>query len=299
MVARAAALLSLLLAGPALAGPPLSPAADNDAIFEVINAADPSITDPPAPVGDLIAAAELAETRLAAATTATDVGDLLTLAATARKVAYRRTAAAIHLCALLDASRLVLAREGLPASVQAEASGFADEARADLAAHSDAPCMQPPAPAPPAADIAAAPRPALNVAAPSPLPRAPSPDARRARGLVRGGAASLGLAGLAGIGLVVVRAIRVGPYQQHTALVAEAEAAGGATPEQQADMLELNAFRERTRHATIGLAVSGAVLAVLGGALVGAGINRRTPLRAQVAPYGGPFGAGLGLHGRF
>lgn len=293
MLARAAALLSLLLAGPALAVPPLSPTASNDAILEAINAADPELTARPAAVADLLAAAELAETRLQAAATVRDIGDLLTLAATARKIAYRRTGEALHLCALLDASAHVLARAGLPASVQADATGLADEARADLAAHRDAPCMQPPsvpAPAP-----TSAPAPSIAVEPPS---RALSPDARRARGLVRGGVVSLGLAGLAGIGLVVVRAIRVGPYQQHEALVEEAKAAGGTTPDQQAAMLRFDAFREQTKLATIGLAVSGAILAVIGGALVVAG-RRRTSTRAHVAPYGGPFGAGLGLHGTF
>lgn len=293
MLARAAALLSLLLAGPALAAPPLSPTASNDAILEAINAADPELTDCPAPVADLLAAAELAETRLQAAATVRDLGDLLTLAATARKIAYHRTGEALHLCALLDASAQVLARAGLPASVQADASGLADEARADLAAHRDALCMQPPpAPAPPPK-----PAPGSSIAV-EPPSRELAPDARRARGLVRGGVVSLGLAGLAGFGLVVVRAIRVGPYEQHETLVAEAKAAGGTTPDQQAAMLRFDAFREQTKLATIGLAVSGAVLAVIGGSLVVAG-KRRMSTRAQVAPYGGPFGAGLGLHGAF
>lgn len=104
---RCAAVLSLLLAGPALAAPPLDAASDNAAIHAEINAADPTITTPPAPLERLLAAAELAEARLEAAVEAGQVSDLLGLAAAARKIAYLRTGAALHLCQLLAVAERV------------------------------------------------------------------------------------------------------------------------------------------------------------------------------------------------
>ena len=69
------ALLSVFLAGPALAAPPAAEA--NAAIMARINAADPALTQSPTPIEDLLDVAELAERRLAAATDPDDVGELL------------------------------------------------------------------------------------------------------------------------------------------------------------------------------------------------------------------------------
>ena len=301
---RCAAVLSLLLAGPALAAPPLGAASDNAAIHDEINAADPTITTPPAPLERLLTAAELAEARLETTAEPRDVADLLELTATARKVAYQRTGAATHLCQLLTAAERVQAREGLPPRLKAEASAFADDVRSDLAAHSDAPCMKPepeptePEPTPTPTPTEPTSRPETIATGTPPTSRL-IPDARRARGLIVGGGVSLALAGLAGVGLIAVKAYRVGPYQEHAGLVAAAEQAGGKTPEQEAQLRAYKEIKAATERATVGLAVSGAVLAVLGVALLATGKKRPASARARVVPYGGPFGAGLGLHGSF
>lgn len=89
---------------------------------------------------------------------------------------------------------------------------------------------------------------------------------------------SLALPGLAGVGLIAVRAYRVGPSRT-TRIWSPPPSRRAARP----------------RGRRIGLAVSGAALAVLGGVLVAAGKKRPAPTRARVVPYG----AGLGLHGSF
>lgn len=313
---RCAAVLSLLLAGPALAAPPLGATSDNAAIHHEINAADPKITTPPAPLERLFAAAELAETRLEAAVEPGQVSDLLGLAAAARKVAYQRTGEAIHLCQLLTVAERVQAREGLPPRVKAEASAFADDARADLTAHADVPCMraepevaEPESRAKPEAtsrpEVASGPevsgletmsRPLT--AETSPAAR-PSLETRRARGLIAGGGVSLALAGFAGVGLIAVRAYRVGAYEDYVGLVAAAGQAGGKTSEQAAQLEASKEIKAATDRATVGLAVSGAALAVLGATLVATGKKRPTPARARLEPFGGLYGAGLGLRGSF
>ena len=132
------ALLSVFLAGPALAAPPaVAPpagATDNAAIMARINAADPSLTQSPTSIAELVEVAELAERKLVAATHADDVGELLTHVGTAREIAYERTGAADHLCKLLAAAGDILARAGLPADLHAEAATFTDTAGATLKA---------------------------------------------------------------------------------------------------------------------------------------------------------------------
>src|SRR5687768_3533730 len=112
MPARAA-LLSLVLAGPGLAAPPappLSPESDNAAILAAIDAADPAYATTPAPVEQVVAAAELAEKRLAAAEDADTFAELLMLAGAARRIASQRAPADAreHLCAMLADAELVL-----------------------------------------------------------------------------------------------------------------------------------------------------------------------------------------------
>jgi hypothetical protein len=128
------ALLTVFLAGPALAAPPV-PAEEvtNAAIMARINAADPSLTPSPASIDELVAVAELAERKLVAATDPDDVGELLTHVGTAREIAHERTNAAEHLCKLLAAAAGVLSRAGMPANLYAEAAAFTESARAALA----------------------------------------------------------------------------------------------------------------------------------------------------------------------
>ncbi|MDC0720614.1 hypothetical protein [Nannocystis bainbridge] len=143
------AALSLVLAGPALAAPPgaplIPPDADNVALWDHLNAADPSLTTAPAPVERAVAVAELAEARLAGAD-AVDVIELLMLASGARRVAYQRTDGTqrgLHLCALLHDAEVVLGRPELASAVVESATKFRDEARAGLTSHPTAPCVAP------------------------------------------------------------------------------------------------------------------------------------------------------------
>jgi len=148
------AALSLVLAGPGLTAPPAAPpaspppsqVADNNALWDDLDAADPSLTTTPAPVERAIAVADLAEARLAEAALE-DVGELLLLAGGARRIAYQRTQrpeSAVHLCAMLQDAEQVLGRKNLPAAVAESAVKFQDEALAGLQSHSDAPCVAPP-----------------------------------------------------------------------------------------------------------------------------------------------------------
>jgi len=128
-----------------VSGSPLSPAADNDAIHAALVAGDPSFTDPPTPLEDLVVAVELAEEKLRLATDVDDVSDLLTLTAQGRKVAYRRSNDPLHLCRLIAAADHVLAREAVTPGLSAAASDFRDGARVPLGAATCAEAKPPPA----------------------------------------------------------------------------------------------------------------------------------------------------------
>ncbi|MDC0719107.1 hypothetical protein POL25_19535 [Nannocystis sp. bb15-2] len=304
MPARAA-LLSLVLAGPTLAAPPLSPTASNAEINDEITAADPTITtDNLAPLERLITAAELVESRLADTSDVKDLGDLLTLAVTARRVAYQRTNDAAHLCQLLATAERVLARTDTPPP---EATDFRDEARAGLASHAEAaargdarfvapPCVQPtsePKPGP-----VAEPEQARE---PSPAMTAPTTGRTppRANGLTIAGGVLLGTAALAALAIIPVQVRRAGAFNDLETLIAEIEQAGHRTPEQAQRMSDLGSVGTWTRGAKIGLAISAAVLGAVGVGMVARGKLRPTTDRARVAPYGGPQGAGLSIFGRF
>ena len=101
------------------------------------------------------------------------------------------------------------------------------------------------------------------------------------------------------LGLVGVRVHRGRAGDELAGIRAEVEAAGGKTIAQSERMTELKAIDTWTRGATIGLAVSSAVLAAVGVGLVAAGAQRQRTERARLAPYGGPQGAGIVLLGRF
>ncbi|WAS96404.1 hypothetical protein [Nannocystis punicea] len=293
------ALLTAVLAGPALAAPPLSPTADNTAILDEINAADPTITTTDlASIERLLAAAELAEARLMATVEMKHVADLLALTATARKVAYARTSEPVHLCALLAAAEHVLELPDLSATLAAEATDLRDETRKELVVHPDAACMQaservrepdqPPAPEQPRE---------LTKSAETQMP--PAQQSSRARHLTIAGSALLGTAALAAIALIPIQVRRARAYDDLAALIADVEQAGSRTPEQAQRMRDLGAVGEWTRAAKIGLGVSFAVLATVGAGLVVGGRLRSAPTRARLTPYGGPQGAGITLWGRF
>ena len=106
-------LLASVLAAPGPAASPLSPAADNDALYKEIAAGDPSVTTPPAPLERLVLATEIAEEKLRDPVDDDDAEDLLTLTVQGRRAAYKRTSESSHLCRLIAAADLVLAREAV------------------------------------------------------------------------------------------------------------------------------------------------------------------------------------------
>lgn len=300
MVARAAALLSLLLAGPAFAAPRLTPDSSNDAIFEAINAADPALTRTPAPVEDLLAAAELAEARLETATTPRAIGDLLTLAATARKVAYTRTGSALHLCALQAATRRVLAREGLPDNLRAEATGLGDDASAGLAAHDGATCPRPapntalllePPPAPePQAD------PLLPMSGRRPAARHPIPaDEHAGRSLALAGGVTLAL----GLGMLGVAGYTGGRMVEarRDAQALAATVDGYADDDQLARDAALRQEYRTMAPPTLVLVLAGGASFVVGAVLVGLGGRRMARAASRTALLPAP--GGLAFHARF
>lgn len=288
MPARAA-LLSLVLAGPGLAAPPAS-TVDNDAILGEINAADPTITRPPAPLERLLAAAELAEERLHDAVDPDAASDLLTLTAAARKVAYQRTGEAVHLCRLMAAAELVLGRGDLPAGLSAAATDFREEARGGLGTYT---CTQDEAEADPLLHVPS--RPAPRLVSLSPI----AARSTQRRGPVSAGAVLLGAAALTAAALLPVQIRRARAYRELETLIAEVEEADGKTLEQAQRIDALYGVHTRTYGARIGLGVSAAVLAVVGVGLLVAGNTRSTSTRARVEPYGGPLGAGVVISGRF
>jgi len=288
------ALLSVFLAGPALAASPgARPAADaNAAIMARINAADPALTQSPTPIEDLLDVAKLAERRLAAATDPDDVGELLTHVGTAREIAHGRTGSPDHLCRLLDTAGSVLARAGLPANLRTEALDFTNRAHATLSSgHPGHTCV----PEPHAELLPVVRKPAV----PWTRPPAEQADRPKLAPMTLAGGVLLGTATALTLGLVGVRVHRGRAGDELGGLRSEVEAAGGKTLEQDERIAELQAINMWTRSATVGLAVSAAVLGAVGVGLVVAGAQRQRTQQARLVPYGGPQGPGIALVGRF
>lgn len=284
-----AALMFLALGGPS----PLAPDAGGEAILGEINAGDPAITKPPAPLERLVAAAELAEEKLRAADGPDAMFDMLTLSAAGRKVAYGRTGEAVHLCRLVAAAEGVLGRGKLPAGLVAAAEDFRDEARAQLGGRRcDEAQSEEVDPLLPVA------RASVVVPRPGVVPVV-EPVVERPRGTVIAGAVVLGVAAITAGALVPVQVRRVQAFRELEGLVEAIEAAGSKTPGQAQRLGELYAVHGRTAAAKIGLGVSAGVLAAVGVGLVAAGKVRRSSSRARVEPFGGPFGAGVVVSGRF
>lgn len=270
-------------------GEPLTPDADGEAILGEINAGDPAITKPPAPLERLVAAAELAEEKLSATDEPDAMLDMLTLAALARKIAYGRTGEGVHLCRVVAVAAGVLEKETLPAGLVAAAEDLRDEARAELGEQK---CEEDPG------EI----DPLLPVVRAVVVPRAVVPmvaEAKRPRGVVIAGAVLLGTAAITAAALIPVQVRRVQAYRELEGLVEAIEADGSKTTEQARRLEELVAVDRRTFAAKIGLGVSAGVLAAVGVGLVAAGKMRRSTSRARVEPFGGPLGAGIVVSGRF
>lgn len=280
-----AALMVLVLGGAS----PLAPDADGEAILGEINAGDPAITKPPAPLERLVAAAELAEEKLRAADEPDAMFDMLTLSAAARKVAYGRTGEAVHLCRLVAAAERVLGRGKLPAGLLAAAEDFRDEARAELG---ERVCEEKREEVDPLLPI-------VRGAVGTVRPVVVMPVVERPRGTVIAGAVLLGTAAVTAAALIPVQVRRVQAFRELEGLVDAIEAAGSKTPEQAQRLEELYAVHGRTAAAKIGLGVSAGVLAAVGVWFVAAGKVRRSSSRARVEPFGGPFGAGVVVSGRF
>lgn len=300
------ALLSSFLAGPALAAPVvppngaavrpvLSPDADNAALLAAISDGDPTLTSSPAPVEQVLAAAELAEQRLSATTDLDAAGELLTLVGTAREVAYERTGAADHLCALIAAAGDVLRRPELPGTLAMEAADFRSRARATLATrHAGVACVAPvqqetPSSAPPSERRTS---PASHTSAVRTTPN-------RSRVVIAGGVL-LGVAGLVGGALAGVQIYRKQSGDELDALLDEIRDAGGKTASQAQRIDDLRTVERRTDAATVALGVSVGVLAAAGVGLAVWGSRRPGPAqRARLSPHGGPHGAGFVISGHF
>lgn len=277
--------LALALAGPDAASVPLSPTADNKAIFAAIRAGDPTITEPPTPLDSLVAATEMAEEKLRQADNGDDAEDLLTLVVQGRRAAYGRTSDAAHLCSLVVAADHVLALKTSNA-----ATDFRQDAERDLGAHrcgDEAPVL----PSTPPAQAQPVPPPVVTPK-PGPPPRlADGQDRRRVR---------------AGVGTLVPGLVLLAPM---AALLAVRAGIRGEL----ADLAEATATRPATEAETTRFAVlddrygattaAAAVLGVTGGALVVTGAVLLTAKRRQphtaLAPWGGRGVGGLVLQGRF
>lgn len=283
-----AALLTLALAGP-VAAPVLSASADSDAIYAEITAGDPTLTSPPAPLERLLAATELAQTRLEAATDPDDASELLTLVAGGRRAAYLRTRDALHLCRLIAAAGDALALDDAPAALVASAVDFQDEARISLGDERCEPGDTTDS-APPTDQAVA-----TGLAEPPPVPVASRPAERSDRRWIRAGLGTLtpGLVLFAPMaGLLAYR----GQGEWELSVLRVAANDRPLTPD---ELHEAAALGERYTATTVGavaLGVTGAALVVTGVALLATGARQQ---RMAVAPWGARGAGGLVLQGRF
>lgn len=280
--------LVLAILGPDAAAAPMSPEADNDAIYAAIVAGDPALTQPPASLDSLVAATELAEARLRDADDLDDVEDFLTLAVQGRRAAYGRTSDALHLCRLVAAADHVLAREAAPPRLTAAASDFREEAERDRGAQ---PCGDaPPAPTtPPARTI---PPPTVTTKPePPPAPPVDWHDRRR----LRVGIGTLVPGLVLFVPVAALLAVRAGVRGD----LADLAAATATRPATAAETSRIDLLDDRYSATTAAAAVLGAtggVLVVAGAVLLTA---KRRPPRAALAPWGGRGAYGLVLQGRF
>ena len=295
-------LLALALAAPGPAAPPLSPTADNDALYKEIVAGDPALTTPPAPLERLVAATELAEEKLRQAAD-DDAEDFLTLAVQGRRAAHVRSGEALHLCRLIAAADLVLARDAVRPGLRSAAKDFRQEAQGgvdekaceDVAPHGDPPPgAETDGPPPDGATMGRG----EVIVGPSvpPTPRPVIPPAGRVdRRRIRLGVATL----VPGLVLFVPVAGLLAYRADVRRELAEINAATAMRPATEAETNR--AFALDDRH--VATTAAAAVLGTAGGALVVAGAvllatGKRQP-RTAVAPWGGRGVAGLVLQGMF
>jgi len=294
--------LSLLLAAPGLADPPAAPASTSEVtrghIFTVIKESDPEEMTPPRtprPLAELVEAAELAAAELARATPA-EVYELLSLLHDARGLAYRLSGSdAVHLCAEIGVLGGLRRRTDLEKSSADRVKRLEAANRSTLAQQHAGHVCERPGETPVAV---VSPAPAAMVPASLIAPRT-SRSAGEPKKVARATIAGGVLLAVAG-GLVVAGA----PVQaSRMRLRGEAdqlrdEVMGTTTDADLQRSAEIRRAADRTRFATVGLAVSAAVVGALGLVLVVVGV-RKQARGLEVLPHGGPQGAGLLLQGRF
>ena len=288
--------LALTLAGPGSIAPPLSPTSDSDAIHAVIAAGDPAHTGTPAPLEQLLAATEIAEEKLRQATDTADADELLTLTAQGRTAAYGRTGEPLHLCRLIAAADLVLARKVITPGLSASARDFRQQAQGRLGASAceDTPPREqsghPLAETDSGVDTV---KPTLEAPAPRRLP--PPQTDRHDRRRVRAGVGTLvsGLALFAPMaGLLVYR-----NAGERDLMALDRETMD--RPRTKQDDATAAALGQRYTATTAGaivLGVTSAALVVTGAVLVGSGKRNR---RMAAAPWGAWGAGGLVLEGKF
>ena len=294
-------LLVLALAAPGAAAPPLSPTADNDALYTEIAAGDPAVTAPAGPLERLVAATEIAEGRLREADD-DDAEDLLTLAAQGRRAAYGRTGEALHLCRLIAAADVVLARKALPPRLESAATNFRQTAqdavgvKCETASSGETDGPPPDGAAEAAAERAADRSPA--VAGPSEL-LTPRPVIPPASGLerrnLRVGVGTLVPGLLLFAPMAGLLAYRGDARQELMGINADTKLRPGTAAED----ARASALNNRIVGATAGavaLGVTGAALVVTGAVFLATG---RRANRVAAAPWGGRGFGGLVLQGRF
>lgn len=288
-------LLALALTTPGPTAPPLSPTADNDALYKEIVAGDPALTTPPAPLERLVAATELAEEKLRQADDDDDAEDFLTLAVQGRRAAFVRSGEALHLCRMIAAADIVLARDPVRSGLRSAAKDFRQEAQGVVGEKA---CANNP---PPGAETDAQPPDGATVSKgevmrpsepPTPGPVIP-PAVNRRR--IRVGVATL----VPGLVLFAPVAALLAYRADVRRELAEINAATAMRPATEAETTR--AFALDDRH--VATTAAAAVVGTAGGALVVAGAvllatGKRQP-RTAMAPWGGRGVAGLVLQGRF
>lgn len=282
------ALLTLLLAGPPLAAPPV----DVDRVLALITDGDPEQTPdiPPGPISSLVEAADLAAGALATAEPRY-LSELIGYVDTARSLAYQRTGDLSHVRARLAAAEALLMRPDLPPNARRRALKIRDNDRALLAQ------LEPPAETP-------------QASAPEPVPPSPPPpvqasqeppasDTRTRRQPPTTIASNVlfGATGAAVIGLIGVQVHDRRLVRDLQALSADVNAAGGKIPQQDALAHKLQQEREIAIAATASLGViAGITFLTALGLRLWAPKDRR---HSRIAVMGSPHGGAVMLHARF
>ncbi len=295
-------LLALALAAPGPAATPLSPTANSDALYTEIAAGDPALTAPPGPLERLVAATEIAEGRLREADD-DDAEDLMTLAAQGRRAAYGRTGEALHLCRLIAAADVVLAREAVPPRLKSATTKRRQAARDDLGAtpcedvaprgETDGPPSDEAAEA--GAERAVDRSPAVVGPSEPPTPRPVPPASRLERRHLRAGVGTLVPGLLLFAPVAGLLAYRGSAREELMGINADTKLRPG-TPAEDARAVTLNNRIVGATAGAVALGVTGAALVVTGAVFLATG---RRANRVAVAPWGGRGIGGLVLQGRF